>query len=281
MRLICLGLLAATATATACARDGDGDDDGEATQPNLAAAAPEELQRPTADVADDPTPVAESPIDPRSAQGAGQVVQQYFALVEARRFDEAARLWRDRAGAAAQAARFARDREVHAEIGAPGAIEGAAGSAYVDVPIRLYGRRADGAPFSRPGMVSLQRANDVPGSTAAQRLWRIRAIDLAGRATSGAPYRFVGSWASEQRLCGSTAWRFTAKSLRTPAGSVCRFAQVREVPGGYDIRARCTAEGPPANDVLRLRFAESARALLFESNVVADAGLVRCLVRDP
>ncbi len=31
---------------------------------------------------DDRTPVLESPIDPKSAQGAGQVLQTYFALAE-------------------------------------------------------------------------------------------------------------------------------------------------------------------------------------------------------
>jgi hypothetical protein len=36
------------------------------------------------------------------------------------------------------------------------------------------------------------------------------------------------------------------------------------------------AEGPARDDMLRLRFAESARALLFDSRTIADAGLVRC-----
>jgi hypothetical protein len=48
------------------------------------------------------------------------------------------------------------------------------------------------------------------------------------------------------------------------------------VPGGYDIAARCTSEGPPVDDLLELRFAQSARAMLFESRSIADAGLERC-----
>lgn len=76
--------------------------------------------------------------------------------------------------------------------------------------------------------------------------------------------------------CSGNAWRFTATSLNTPAGSQCTFRKVTEVSGGYDIAARCTAEGPPAADVLKVRFAESAKALLFESKTIADAGLVRC-----
>ena len=89
-------------------------------------------------------------------------------------------------------------------------------------------------------------------------------------------YRFTGRWATEESNCATRAWVFTASSLKTPAGSVCSFSRVREVPGGYDVAASCTAEGRPEDDTLRLRFAESARALLFESRTIADAGLVRC-----
>lgn len=88
--------------------------------------------------------------------------------------------------------------------------------------------------------------------------------------------RFVGRWAAEERLCATTSWRFTESELRTPAGSVCRFSNVQEVPGGYDIRARCTAEAPERDDVLQIRFSESARAMLFESESIADAGLISC-----
>jgi hypothetical protein len=91
-----------------------------------------------------------------------------------------------------------------------------------------------------------------------------------------APPRFVGRWAAEEGLCADTAWRFTARELHTPAGSVCRFTEVREVPGGYDIEARCTAEAPERDDQLRLRFPESAGGMLFESESIADAGLVSC-----
>lgn len=88
--------------------------------------------------------------------------------------------------------------------------------------------------------------------------------------------RFVGLWAAEERLCADTAWRFTERELTTPAGSVCRFTDVDEVPGGYDIAARCTAEAPERDDILELRFPESAGGMLFESDSIADAGLVRC-----
>lgn len=98
--------------------------------------------------------------------------------------------------------------------------------------------------------------------------------DLVG--TEAEQPRFVGRWAAEERLCDDSAWSFTANELRTPAGSICTFADVREVPGGYDIAARCTAEGPERDDVIELRFPQSAGGMLFESESIADAGLVQC-----
>lgn len=88
--------------------------------------------------------------------------------------------------------------------------------------------------------------------------------------------RFVGRWAADQRQCQSAAWTFTQTTLETPAGSHCSFDQVIQVPGGYDIHASCTAEGPVKPDTLHIRFAESAKAMLFESESIADAGLVFC-----
>lgn len=88
--------------------------------------------------------------------------------------------------------------------------------------------------------------------------------------------RFVGRWATTEQNCATLAWEFTAETLDTPAGSHCDFNSVEEAPGGYDIAATCTAEGPPTEDTLELRFAESAGALLFSSESIADAGLVPC-----
>jgi hypothetical protein len=220
---------------------------------------------------DDRTPVAEGAIDPKSAQGAAQVLQRYFGLVEAGKVSEAERLWSD----GSQKLDLSRYSEVHANIGAPGGMEGAAGSIYVDVPVQLYGRLRNGKEFNARGTMTLRRVNDVPGSTAEQRQWHIYRADFPQQAAA-ADYRFIGRWAADVRQCSAQAWRFSATSLSTPAGSHCDFTKVTEVPGGYDIAARCTAEGPPADDTLKLRFAESAKALLFESNSIADAGLVRC-----
>jgi hypothetical protein len=91
-----------------------------------------------------------------------------------------------------------------------------------------------------------------------------------------ADYRFAGRWAADERQCGTAAWRFTNSDLHAPGGAQCRFLDVRAVPGGYDVPARCTVNGEEQEDVLSLRFAESAGAMLFEAGTIDDTGLVPC-----
>ena len=215
-------------------------------------------------------------IDRSSPEAAVAVLRDYFRLIDEGKFVEAHKLWSgDELSDGAFVERYSRYRTYRGEIGEPGRVEGAAGSLYVEIPVTVTGTLTSGEDFRQTGTFTLRRANDVPGATPEQLQWRIYKTDLRPREVQ-ATYRFTGRWASEERNCAAHAWVFTASSLKTPAGSVCSFSRVREVPGGYDISASCTAEGPPKDDTLRLRFAESARALLFESEVIADAGLVRC-----
>ena len=120
-------------------------------------------------VPDDRTPISEGAIDPKSGQGAGQVLQSYFALVESGRFAEADKLW----SKGVERLDLTGYREVHGNVGAPGKVEGGAGSLYVEIPVQLYGRLKDGEEFSSRGMMILRRVNDVPGSTEEQRRWHI------------------------------------------------------------------------------------------------------------
>ena len=136
----------------------------------------------------DRTPLAEpkGPIDPKSAEGAGQVMQMFGGLLEQRKFAEAYRLWSDngRASGMTQAqfvAAHNKYAEIHSEVGKPGDSEGAAGSIYVDVPFRLYGKTTSGGPFNLVGTVTLRRVNDVAGSTEEQRRWHIARSDLDAR----------------------------------------------------------------------------------------------------
>lgn len=134
---------------------------------------------------DDRRPLAEGPIAPSSGQAAAQVVQSYYALLESGRETQAWTLWSDGApGRAASAEAFAeqfdRYADYHAQIGAPGQVEGAAGSLYVEVPVVIYGRLKSGAEVHEKATATLRRVNDVPGSTEAQRSWRIYKIETKG-----------------------------------------------------------------------------------------------------
>ena len=220
--------------------------------------------------------VAVPTFDQRSPEAAVAVLKDYFRLMGERKFVEAHKLWTgDALSDGAFADGFSRFRTYRGDIGEPGRVEGAAGSLFVEIPVTVTGTLTGGEDFRQTGSFTLRRVNDVPGATPEQLQWRIYRTELRPRELPTTAYRFVGRWASDERKCGEP-WVFTASSLKTPTGSVCSFSRVREVPGGYDVAASCTAEGPPEDDTLRLRFAESARALLFESRTIAEAGLVRC-----
>jgi len=124
---------------------------------------------------DDRAPLEEpkGPIDSRSAEAAGQVVQHYAALIEQDHWKESWTLWSDPVAAKEFDLNWRGDTEVHMEIGKPGDIEGAAGSSYVTVPGIFYGKTTAGADFRRAADIVLRRVNDVPGSTEAQRRWHI------------------------------------------------------------------------------------------------------------
>ena len=125
------------------------------------------------------TPLAEpkGPIDPRSAEAAGQVVQHYGALIEEGHWSEAERLW----GSAVAAAQFDRELRpssaVHLEIGDLGEPEGAAGSVYVTMPVVITTTGKHSGSLRKNAQVTLRRVNDVPGSTEADRRWHIERIE--------------------------------------------------------------------------------------------------------
>lgn len=132
---------------------------------------------------DDRTLVSEGTIDPKSAQGAGLVLQRYAGMLEQHQFADARMLWSDNGRASNQTEKefvesWSRYGQIHSEIGAPGDLEGAAGSVYVSIPLRLYGTMANGKPFNMIGSVALRRVNDVDGSTEAQRQWHIASVDM-------------------------------------------------------------------------------------------------------
>ncbi|SFR86285.1 hypothetical protein [Sphingomonas jatrophae] len=114
---------------------------------------------------------------------AADVVRRYYALLAARNYAQAWRLWGDDGRAsgkpeAAFARGFARTATTSVNIGRPGRVEGAAGSLYVTVPVTVSARLLDGTRQHFTGSYTLRRVNDVPGSTARQRRWHIASAHL-------------------------------------------------------------------------------------------------------
>jgi len=93
---------------------------------------------------------------------------------------------------------------------------------------------------------------------------------------ANASMRYVGTWATSKANCASKPWHFTSTSLKATGGPQCSFYNVAKAPGGYDVGATCPAKVPIHTDLIKLRFAESAGAMLVESNAISPTGLVYC-----
>ena len=93
---------------------------------------------------------------------------------------------------------------------------------------------------------------------------------------ANAAMRYVGTWATSKADCASKPWHFTTKSLKTTGGPQCSFYNVAKAPGGYDVGAECPTKQPIHTDLIKLRFAESAGAMLVESNEISPTGLIYC-----
>ena len=123
----------------------------------------------------DPAPAAEVE-DPRD------LLRRYYAAINARDFAAAHAAWADASAAPGQtpdqfAAAFSEAASIELTLGAPRAPEGAAGSVYVEVPVTVTTTRTDGSVQHQAGRYTLRRSQ-VDGASAAQRGWRITAMDL-------------------------------------------------------------------------------------------------------
>lgn len=130
----------------------------------------------------DPTPIAEGTIDPDGPQGAAQVVEGYYGLLEEKRFVDAQDLWNPDGAIGSQddahfAARFRGFKEIHANIGTPSDPAESDETIKVTVPVQVYGRiAANGQPWHMLRQVVLRRVVNGPGSTPEQRRWHIETI---------------------------------------------------------------------------------------------------------
>lgn len=157
-------IAAVTLAASGCTRH-------EARETNASGAYPQR------ELAPRPLPEARPTIDPTSSRAAEELVQGFVRLLNAGRFNDAYMLLGPNAPPRPQFdQRFKGYSNLSVSSGPAGLQDGAAGSIYVPVPIKLSGT-VQGKAVEKRGTTILRRVNDVPGSTEAQRRWHIERIE--------------------------------------------------------------------------------------------------------
>jgi hypothetical protein len=113
-----------------------------------------------------------------SVDAAEQVVRDYYAAVSRRDYRAAYTLWHGSQSYDHFCRGYARTRSARVTFLRPGKAEGAAGSIFVELPVRVDAVLRSGPRQNFVGSYILRRVNDVPGSTAAQRHWHIERAHL-------------------------------------------------------------------------------------------------------
>lgn len=123
------------------------------------------------------------PPDAKGVQAAIDVIHEYYDAINARDYRKAYELWTGKGQASRQTFEEFRDGYLNTESveidtsGEPGELEGAAGSQYVKIPLRLKARTRDGKLQSFWGEYTLRRSM-VDGATPDQREWRIYSAEF-------------------------------------------------------------------------------------------------------
>jgi hypothetical protein len=162
-------------TCAALVISGCGEPQPRAEQSNTGVAA----NAPAESSADDTTiAVADSTTTP------ADVVRRYYGAIQARDYDAAYALWSQSGKASGKtraefAAGFSDTRDVRAAVGDSVRVEGAAGSQYATVPVKVDAVLQDGRRQHFDGAYTLRRSM-VDGATAEQRQWHIYSAELRG-----------------------------------------------------------------------------------------------------
>ncbi len=124
-------------------------------------------------------------VSAKGSRGAADVLRKYYELLAAGRFEDASLLWTPNERASAMQSseeNVAQYERYDVEIGEPGRIEGAAGSLYISIPVRIQATRKTGEEVRVSGEATLRRSNDVPGATPEQLSWHVMRIELRSAA---------------------------------------------------------------------------------------------------
>ena len=127
------------------------------------------------------------PANSVDALAAKKVVEQYYALIKAKKYAEARLLWgNEGADAGGDVAAFAKTITPYSvyqpKVAGTSHIEVADGMQYVKVVASLHVKRRDtGAEADRDGAVTLRRSIDPNDPATDKRDWKIRGIDIRMR----------------------------------------------------------------------------------------------------
>ena len=125
-------------------------------------------------------PDTSAPSDPADA------VRKYYAFLEARDFHRAYAMWGEHGLASKKtydefAEGFEHTAHTKVTVTGPVSIEGAAGSSYAEVRVRVDATTTSGEAQRYEGAYVVRRVNDVPGATAEQLRWHFDAARLEPR----------------------------------------------------------------------------------------------------
>jgi len=108
-----------------------------------------------------------------SASVAVQVVGDYYAAVSRHDYRRAYAIWHGKQSYRRFRNGYSRTVQARVTPIPPFHTEGAAGSVYADIPVKVDALLTSGGRQHFVGSYTLRRINGVPGSTAAQRRWHI------------------------------------------------------------------------------------------------------------
>lgn len=122
--------------------------------------------------------VPSTPASETSVAAAMQVVRDYYGAISRHDYRAAYAIWHGSQSYARFRRGYAATRQARVIFLKPGDAEGAAGSVYLELPVRVDAVLRSGRPQHFVGSYTLRRVNDVDGSTAAQRRWHIESAHL-------------------------------------------------------------------------------------------------------
>lgn len=124
------------------------------------------------------TPVPSTPLRETTLGAAVQVIRKYYTAIGRHDFRTAYRLWHGARSYERFRSGYGETASVRFKPLPPFHAEGAAGSVYADIQVRVDAVLRSGRRQHFTGYYRLRRINDVEGATLAERHWHIVAAHL-------------------------------------------------------------------------------------------------------